>query len=145
MQINGLPIPERLVALLASGPSSRYSGSRPLCRAQDHYGNPLETELGQIFQTADKMQRETEALARHYVADGIYGEDLDDLAGPGAILDIINFERIVCFAISGDGSPFCLDYREDPSDPSVIWWDDTYWRKLAPNFEAFLELFNGIA
>ena len=91
MQINGLLIPERLDALLASGPSTRYSGSRPLRRAQDCCGNPLETELGQVFQTVDEMQRETEALARHYVADGIYGEDLDDLAGPGAIPDITHF------------------------------------------------------
>lgn len=47
---------------------------------------------------------------------------------------------MICFGISGDGAPFCLDYRTSENEPSVIWWDDIYWRKVSPNFKEFLAL-----
>ncbi|MBL8019919.1 MAG: SMI1/KNR4 family protein [Leptospirales bacterium] len=58
-----------------------------------------------------------------------------------AIPDIVDFTHIVCFGTSGDGAPFCLDYRQDSSKPSVLWWDDIYWRRIAPDVDSFLELF----
>ena len=56
--------------------------------------------------------------------------------------DIVDFSQIVCFAIAGGGEPFCFDFRESPNPPSVIWWDDVFWRKVSPEFEAFLQLFD---
>lgn len=50
------------------------------------------------------------------------------------------FAGIVCFGVSSDGSPFCLDCREDASLPSIIWWDDCYWRRVAPTMPTFLKL-----
>src|SRR5262249_48296221 len=101
-----------------------------------------ETELGEFYDTRERVDNETAELRVGFEADGFYGESLPDMAGPGAIPDILDFSKIVCFGISGDGAPFCLDYRESPESPRVIWWDDVYWRVVAPDFESFLELFD---
>ncbi len=62
--------------------------------------------------------------------------------GPGAIPDIVDFRGVVCFGMSGDGAPFCFDSRERGTEPRVIWWDDVYWRVVAPDFASFLPLFD---
>jgi hypothetical protein len=99
----------------------------------------LETELGQIYVTAEQIQRASALLPQQFQPD------LTDLpeeftSAPGFVPYITDFERILAFAIAGDGSPFCFDYREN-TDPSVIWWDDAYWRRIAPSFSTFLDLF----
>ncbi len=106
------------------------------------YGNLLETKLGQVFDTPARIKEETDSLPVHFAPDGYYGESLPDMAGPGAIPDIVDFVEIVCFAIAGGGEPFCFDYRESSDQPSVTWWDDVYWRRVSPDFEAGLQLFD---
>src|SRR5690606_288217 len=101
-----------------------------------------ETELGEVSRTVEQIKIETDVLPTHFQPDGYYGESLPDMAGPGAIPDIVDFSQIVCFGIAGGGEPFCLDYRSSPQRPSVIWWDDVYWRRVSPDFGAFLELFD---
>jgi hypothetical protein len=142
MKINGFDLPLLFLDAISSGRLKREVGSWDLAKNIDAYGNPLETELGEVFDTYEMLQKETDALSEGFEADGTYGEPATDLEGPGAIHDIIDFSQIVCFAISGDGSPFCFDYRESVDSPTVIWWDDVYWRRLAPSFEKFIELFN---
>ena len=106
----------------------------------DAFGNRLETELGEFLETEAAMEQATDDLSRHFKADGCYGESGEE-AEPDGIPDIVDFSRIVCFGSSGDGAPFCLDYRADPEHPRIIWWDDDHWRVVAPDFEAFLRLF----
>ena len=142
MEINGLYLPPLFVDAISAGRLKREVGIWDLIRNIDAYGNPLETDLGEVFDTFERIKKETDELPKGFEADGYYGEPSPDLEGPGAISDILDFSKIVCFAISGDGSPFCFDYREDIDEPSVIWWDDVYWRQVAPNFESFLSLFN---
>ena len=142
MKINGFSLPLLFLDAISVGRLKREIGSWDLIRDIDAFGNPLETSLGQVFDTFERLKKETDELPTGFESDGYYGESASDLAGPGAIPDITDFSRIVCFAISGDGSPFCFDYREDINEPSVIWWDDVYWRQVAPNFESFLALFN---
>ena len=60
---------------------------------------------------------------------------------PGFISYITDFSEIVCFGMDGSGAYFCFDFREDKNKPSVIWWSDVYWRRIAPDFEAFVRLF----
>lgn len=81
-------------------------------------------------------------LPKHFAPDGFYGEPSVEADAPGYIPDIVDFSKIVCFGISGDGAPFCFDFRDNESNPSVIWWDDVYWRRVAPDFASFLELFD---
>lgn len=133
-------LPKGLVDGLVGGQFERARGSWELRRDADAYGHQLETSIGEMYDL-DGIKRETALLASAFVADGVYGESAPDLAGPAAIPDILDFTEVICFAISGEGAPFCLDYREDHRRPSVIWWDDVYWRRVAPDFDGFLALF----
>lgn len=133
--------PPLLTMLLAAGTLTRRRGSWPLLQGQDYYGNPLETELGLVFQTEDERRGQTLDLPRQFRADGDYGQNPVASLARGMIEDIKDFDQILWFAIAGDGSPFCLDYRDNPQEPSVIWWDDTCWRRLAPSFRDFCVLF----
>jgi len=141
MMVNGLTLPSVLVDALRSGRLRRDLGVWQLKAEKDTYGNPLETDL-RIIDSEEKIQQTTGALPASFQADGYYGESLADIAGPGAIADIIDFSQIVCFADSGDGAPFCLDFRESSTCPSVIWWDDVYWRRIAPDVASFFLLFD---
>ncbi len=142
MKINGFDLPPLFVDAISVGRLKREIGCLDLIQNIDAYGNPLETDLGEVFYTFERLKKETDKLPTGFEPDGHYGEPTPDLEGPGVIPDILGFSKVVCFAISGDGSPFCFDYRESNDIPSVIWWDDVYWRQIAPNFKSFLSLFN---
>jgi hypothetical protein len=142
MTINGLRLPDALIAAMQSGILQRDHGSWQMRSKRDAFGNPLETELGELYDTRERIEKETAELPIGFEADSYYGESLPEMSGPGTILDILDFSKIVCFGISGDGAPFCLDFRELPDHPRIIWWNDVYWRVLAPDFESFLALFD---
>jgi hypothetical protein len=59
----------------------------------------------------------------------------------GFIPFITDFSQIVQFGYAGDGAAYCFDYREDPDEPSIIHWNDGYWRRVAPSFQQFNGLF----
>lgn len=141
MRVRGCKLPGALIEALKSGRLERSVGSWELREGRDAEGNPLETELGVVHRTAAAMARATADLSDDFASDGVYGTSTPDLAGPGAIPDILDFRGVVCFAEAGDGSPFCLDYRASADRPRVIWWDDVYWRVVAPDVEQFLALF----
>lgn len=140
MKVRKLEIPLKMVEAIEAGLLKRCIGSWELKRDFDSFGNPLETELGEFYDSATIIAEESVCLGINFIADGVYGE-MHEEAYPGSIPDILNFEKILCFGCSGDGAPFCLDYREFLDSPSVIWWDDIHWRKVSPNFHMFLELF----
>ena len=143
MEINELKLPALFVRNAHEGKFHREFGSWELKKKVDAFGNYLETEIGQVFIDIDSIIRETKDLPEHFAPDGFYGEPVEDgEKEPGFIPDIIDFSKIVCFAISGDGSCFCFDFREDKNNPSIIWWDDVYWRQIATNYETFIILFN---
>lgn len=140
MQIRGMTLPRPFIDCVQSGTLRRDQGSWQLTDGRDAYGNPLETELGQIYETAEQIQRESALLPRDFPPDLA---DLPDefASAPGFIPYITDFDRVLTFAMSGDGAPYCFDYRES-ADPSIIWWDDAYWRRIAPSFSPFLSLFH---
>lgn len=142
MIVNGHELPLALVQAIQNRRLRRDRGSWPLLEEHDAYGNHFESELGEVFDTLSKLTDETNALPKGFKSDGCYGESNSELQGLGAIPDILDFKDIICFAMAADGSPFCLDYRDKPERPSVIWWDDVYWRRVAPDFESFLALFD---
>jgi hypothetical protein len=134
------PLPKGLSEGLVGGQFERAQGSWELRKDADAYGNQLETSIGEVYDL-EGISRERAMLPSAFVADGHYGKSAPDLAGPAAIPDILDFTEVLCFAMSGDGAPFCLDYRDDDHKPSVIWWDDVYWRRVAPDSDGFLALF----
>jgi hypothetical protein len=141
MTVNGHRLPASHARALESGALAWEVGSRPLRSDRDAFGQPLETELGQVYGTAAAIERATAELPAGFEPNGVYGESLPEMAGPGAIPDIVDFAGIVCFGAAGDGAPFCFDYRGGGAEPRVIWWDDVYWRAVAPDFTRFLALF----
>lgn len=142
MQIRDMQIPRGLVQALADRMLRRDVGSWQLLSDKDCFGHHLETELGFVFPSREEIEAETTRLPESYLEEGISDDVEADLARPGGIAYIRDFSRIVCFAIAGDGAPFCLDYRDDPQAPTVIWWDDIYWRVVAPDFDSFIKLFD---
>ena len=142
MIISGHRLPESFVVGLDSKSLQRDVGSWSLKRDVDSYGNKLETELGEVWSTENEILKNTQQLPSQFVADGYYGSGSESVNEPGYVEDILEFSDIVTFAISGDGAPFCFDYRDNADSPSVIWWDDVYWRKVSDNYEDFIALFD---
>jgi hypothetical protein len=142
MTVNGHRLPTSFLQSLASNILTRNAGSWPLRSDRDAFGRPLETELAVVYSTPEEIERATADLLISFEPNGVYGESLPEMAGPGAIPDIVDFGGIVCFGEAGDGSPFCFDFRAGEPEPQVIWWDDVYWRVVAPNFASFLSLFD---
>lgn len=140
MKINELTLPKLLLKSIKNGSFYRSQGSWTLKNNQDSFGNHLETELGEVFCSKEKIEKETSELYSGFINDGVYGAQSGWENSPGFIEDITDFSLLLCFGISGDGSPFCLDYRNNPKEPEVIWWDDVYWRKISPNFAEFVKL-----
>ena len=141
MQIGPHTLPDSFQSCIQSGRLKRARGSWQLRADRDAYGNFLETDLGQVYATLELIQLESSRLPEGFPAD--QADITDDYASePGFIPYITDFTHILEFAIAGDGSPFCFDYRGSLAQPSIIWWDDTYWRCLAPSFDAFLALFD---
>jgi hypothetical protein len=142
MELNGLKLPHLFVEAIREGILRRDVGSWELRDDFDAYDNPLESELGEVYEAIETIARETEALPRDFTPDGYYGEPSEWEDAPGYIPDIVDFSKIVCFGISGDGAPFCFDFRGDEHNPSIVWWADAYWRRVAPDFASFLKLFD---
>ena len=141
MNINSLNMPKDFLEDVSSKRLSRKIGSWELIQNVDFFGEHLETELGEIFDTEEAIIYNTRNLVDAFKPNGFYGEDAPELQGPSGIPDIVDFSKIVNFAISGDGAPFCFDFRDDLYAPSIIWWDDTYWRIIAPTYSEFINLF----
>ena len=141
MRVRGLALPSEFVSCIESGVLRRARGSWPLRFNREAFGNPWEAELGDVYASVGDIERESDLLPKHFGPDtGDVPEMFSD--EPGFIPYISDFSRILAFAIAGDGAPYCFDYRGPSDQPSVIWWDDVYWRRVAPDFTKFLGLFD---
>ena len=95
------------------------------------------------------IKEETAGLARNFgVADKwspemVQRQTEKERNSPGLLPYVDGFSEIVQFGRQASGAPFCFDFRESAGEPSVIHWMDggCFWRRLAPNFEAFISLF----
>ena len=142
MTVNGHRLPAAFLRALASGSLRWEVGPCPLRSGRDAFGLPLQTELAEVYDTPEAIGRATADLPVGFEPNGVYGASLPEMAGPGAIPDIVDFGGVVCFGVSGDDAPFCFDYRGGGAEPRVIWWNDVYWRVVAPDFASFLSLFD---
>ena len=139
MQIRGLTLPEQFVACIESGVLRRDRGSWHLREQQDAYGQHLETELGKVYETPEQIERESAKLSQDFPPEfANLPEEFS--AVPGFVPYITDFSRLLTFGRAGDGAAFCFDYRASV-EPSIIWWDDAYWRLIAPSFITFISLF----
>jgi SMI1/KNR4 family protein SUKH-1 len=148
MTAKGLRFPASFVQFFKE---QRYS-NWDLKENVDAYGHPLETDF-EPLDTAERMKQNTAELAKYFGPpdqhrEGITPEVLKMVQqqiakDPSFLFDITDFSKIVQFGRSAGGAPFCFDYRGDLQEPSVILHDDRHgrWRRLAPNFDTFLSLF----
>jgi hypothetical protein len=140
MEIAGLPVPDEVLQLLRSRLTAK--GDMLMARdGVDAYGHPLSLGLAQVYDEAKALLRATIRVAIGFEADSWYGMRTPE--APGAIMDIVDFSRVLCFGSSAEGEPFCFDFREEPERPSVICWDGDalIWRRIAPDGETFLSIF----
>ncbi len=142
MEVNGLNLPLAFTEAIRKGVFHKRVHYWFLRKDVDAYGNPLESGLGDVFTEEEAIIRETNELPKHFASDGYYGAPSEWQNAPGYIPDIVDFSKIICFGFSGDGAPFCFDYRDDINNPSVIWWADAYWRRIAPDYSRFIALFD---
>jgi hypothetical protein len=122
MKVRGLILPSQFISSIQCGSLRRERGSWQLRDGRDAYANPWEAELGEIYETAERIQRESALLPRHFAPD-VANTPEGFASKLGFIPYIIDFGRILAFGIAGDGA-----------EPSIIWWDDAYWRRVAPSF-----------
>ena len=144
MNINGLVLPAKFVISIQQGTFRRKRGSWQLLQDVDAWGLPLETNLDKVYEAETHILTETDKLTHDFPPDGLDGLDGPDPCEdmPGFIPYITDFSKIVCFGISGEDAPFCFDYRANDPSPEVIWWEDAFWRRVAPDWASFVALFD---
>lgn len=146
MTVNGLELPRPFVEFYNE---NRYTDWHPKGQP-DAYGNPLESDFGPLH-SVEGMEEDTAELVRYSPPDlSSYPAEVqrrvrEEMATerPGFLAEITDFSKIVQFGRTGSGAPYCFDFRDNPQQPSVIHFGDRYgrWRRLAPDFVAFISLF----
>lgn len=144
MQINDLELPHAFVGDVQAGRFRETRGSWELIENRDAHGKPLETEIAYVLEAVAELEKATGELGQNFCC--INTDDIDEYdetlgAARGEIPYIWDFSQLICFAKAADDAPFCFDFRENADDPSVIWWADEHWQRVAPNYESFLSLF----
>lgn len=145
MKINGLESPAAFVRDVQARRFDRPRGSWKLHENLNAWGEFMETELDEVFEDEARMQKETNDLAEDFGALSV--EDAEGYAevcgvSPGEIPYFWDFSKIICFGNAADDAPFCFDFRDNERAPNVIWWADAFWQRVAPSYEAFIELFD---
>jgi hypothetical protein len=161
MTVNGLRLPDAFVALI--------DRPQPLVRWKPRGGDQAWIYKGgegglywiptpgadsahglttiQLFGSLAEVEEETNRLpitfhVAEYTPEEIAEWDASYAHLPGFLPFLSDFSKIVYFGDTDAGEAFCFDYRESPEEPSVIHWADAYWRRFAPNFDAFISLFD---
>lgn len=139
MVVNGLQLPASFLQFW----QAMHKGEQPdkwvLKENVDAYGHPWETGL-EVYWDPKTMEQETAELPKRFVMDDADKINASCADEPGSIPFITDFSKIVCFGETAGGEVFCFDFREDPKEPGVIYWEGC-WRRVAPNFQAFMALF----
>jgi hypothetical protein len=141
MMVNGLELPTSFVQLASAIGRRELPDNWMLKEDVDAYGDPWQADI-EVFYDMERITSETAELA------GVFQPCYEaEVAGgycvkePGFIPYIWDFSKIVQFGRTGGDAMFCFDYRDDLQQPSVIHWTDAYWRRVAPDIEAFVGLF----
>lgn len=140
MEIAGLRVPDEVLRVAHAGLIPDGDGLRAR-DGVDAYGHPLALSLAQVYHEQAALIRATIRVVIGFEPDAWYGARTPEV--PGAIADVVDFTRVLCFGFSTEGEPFCFDFRDDPEHPSVICWDGDAlsWRRIAPDAESFLRTF----
>jgi SMI1/KNR4 family protein SUKH-1 len=142
MEVNGLKLPDAFARFVSQPDADMEMWE--LRGDHDAYGKPLETDF-KAFTKEEQIAARTAWLPYgiHFHTDteaDIARRDTMAADWPGAIPYIRDFARIIQFGENGAGNAFCFGFRENPTEPSVIYYNDFFWQRVAPNFESFAAL-----
>jgi SMI1/KNR4 family protein SUKH-1 len=141
ISVNGLDLPASFAELISRQDTPE---DWMLKEDRDAYGNFWQMDL-ELYTDLERITADTNDMPRHFKlsirtpAEIAKGNALSAL-NPGFIPFITDFSQIVVFGRNAEGDEFCFDFRSDLRQPSIIFWDDYYWRRVAPSFESFLSL-----
>jgi SMI1-KNR4 cell-wall len=140
MVVNGFELPQAFVQLVEATQQDEGPSAWELKEDVDAYGEPWENGGLELYTNSEYMAEETRALDRMY-RQGKF-QHLEGLSDePGFIDDFTGVSHFVWFGSNAAGEVYCFDFGGDPKEPSVFYWEDGYWRRVAPNFKTFMELF----
>jgi hypothetical protein len=141
MVVNGFQLPEAFVRVVDEGGLVADNSDAP--NPVDAYGNQWSADLA-IYTSQSAMERCNLLMEQNGRVDPNEPPPSSPEHCPGFIPYIDNYSQIVCFGENGMGEPYCFDFRENPEKPSIIQWDDLYWRRVAPDFETLLTLLDPV-
>jgi hypothetical protein len=135
MTVNNLPLPDTLVRFLNEGQIQWMQKGKI-----DVYGKEFDLRDLELFPDLETIEVETAELHKRFKPG--YEKEAGGLPDSlGFIPYILDFSKIVAFAPVPTGDIFCLDYRGNLQQPSVVFWHDVFWRGVAPSFDSFIDLF----
>jgi hypothetical protein len=155
MSMNDLQFPSsyvRLIAALRKGGWPYFA----LREKVDAFGNHFDNGLKIVVPLDDT--RPARAVSYRLIARFLRRSGTTSVAerpeevraasagGPGFIPPVTDYTGVLFFGTGGErrgpeNSLYAFDYRDSSSAPSVICWQSGYWRRVAPDAETFLALF----
>jgi tetratricopeptide (TPR) repeat protein len=145
MTVNGLKLPESFVELIDRPVPEDYWIPKGGEEGVDAYGHQLGNDLW-LFDTLAEIEKETNGLPDYFHVASLTPQTIEkwhvaNMQRRGFIPYITDFSRIVRFGRTPSGESYCFDFRENPDKPCIIYWDDGYWRGVAPDFDTLISLF----
>jgi hypothetical protein len=134
MVVNGFELPAAFIQLCEAIQQGEAPVEWELKEDVDAYGQPWDPADLRFICEPERMQGFTERLSEGYLHENRF-------QNPGDIEDFTGVANFVEFARATDGDFYVFDFGRDLKEPSVVYWADGHWRRVAPNFTAFMELF----
>jgi hypothetical protein len=143
MIVNGFRLPKAFVQLCEAIQRGEAPVYWELKDEVDAYGHPW-TNFGLVlFTDPDRIAQETRTMDWRFREDQRLQQHEEARDEPGFIQDFSGVANYVQFGTSNTGEAYCFDFDGAPREPSVVTWPELncYWRRVAPNFDAFMALF----
>jgi hypothetical protein len=142
MTVNGLKLPDSFVTLIDRPQPLDYW---VLKGDVDAYGHKFLQDLI-LLDSLAKIEEETIRLPisfhiADYTPEEIAEANAEDARLPGWIPFITDFSKVVYFGRTPSGEAYCFDFRDNRDEPSIIYWDDGHWVRVAPDFDTLMSLF----
>src|SRR6266571_3662333 len=139
MEVNGFKLPDSFASLCQDIREGNAEDSWLAKGQEDSYGNPRVNSDIEFLTDVEKIKERTDKIVHWFKAER-YQQDPEYAACPGYV-KVTSVHKFVCFGQTAADEPFCFDFRQNPEEPSVITWNDEYWQRIAPNFDAFMGLY----
>lgn len=143
MVVNGFRLPAAFVQLCEAIRREEMPAEWALKDSVDASGHPWEVDDLRIISDQETIQSMTERLSKSFLHDdrSVQFPAGDYADGPGFMADFTGVSKFVMFGSSTTGETYAFDFGTDANDPSVAYYGEEYWRRVAPNFSAFMALF----